>query len=50
MSHACLPWYAAETEAVLDRYGLQLARVAAGVPIPGSFWGGAEAGLVARTV
>lgn len=50
MSHACLPWHAADTGTVLERYGLQLARVAADVSIPGSFWGGAEAGLVARTV
>jgi len=31
---------------LLERYGLQLAQVAAGEPIPGSYWGDAEAGLV----
>lgn len=31
---------------LLERYGLQLAQVAAGEPVPGSYWGDAEAGLV----
>jgi len=34
-----------ELEAMLDRYGLTLVRVAANQPIPGSFWGEPEAGL-----
>jgi hypothetical protein len=32
-------------EAQLGRYGLRLERVAAGTPIPGSWWGDSEAGL-----
>ena len=31
---------------LLDRYGLDIAFVAPGEPIPGSFWGDSEAGLV----
>ncbi len=33
-------------EALLGRYGLELVRVAEGRPVPGSFWGGSEAGLI----
>ncbi|MDQ3286815.1 MAG: hypothetical protein M3Q42_00895 [Pseudomonadota bacterium] len=36
--------------ALLAGYGLALARVPAGVPIPGSFWGDSEAGLIGSTV
>jgi hypothetical protein len=36
--------------ALLARYGLRLARVADGAPIPGSYWGEPEAGLVGATV
>src|SRR5688572_12952912 len=36
--------------ALLARYGLVLARVADGEPIPGSYWGEDEAGLVGTTV
>jgi hypothetical protein len=36
--------------ALLARYGLRLARVADGAPIPGSYWGAPEAGLVGATV
>lgn len=36
--------------ALLARYGLQLARVADGEPIPGSYWGDCEAGLIGSTV
>jgi hypothetical protein len=36
--------------ALLARYGLRLARVADGAPIPGSYWGEPEAGLVGTTV
>jgi hypothetical protein len=32
-------------EGLLARYGLALTRVAAGTPIPGSYWGDEEAGL-----
>lgn len=36
--------------ALLARYGLQLQRVADGAPIPGSYWGDAEAGLIGSRV
>jgi hypothetical protein len=36
--------------ALLARFGLRLARVADGAPIPGSYWGEPEAGLVGATV
>ncbi|MGY0558330.1 MULTISPECIES: hypothetical protein [unclassified Lysobacter] len=36
--------------ALLARYGLQLAKVADGEPIPGSYWGECEAGLIGTTV
>ena len=36
--------------ALLARYGLQLARVADGEAIPGSYWGDCEAGLIGTTV
>ncbi len=36
--------------ALLGRFGLQLRRVAAGAPIPGSFWGDEEAGIIGATV
>ena len=36
--------------ALLTRYGLRLVRVADGAPIPGSFWGEPEAGLIATDV
>ena len=39
-----------DARALLARYGLQLARVADGEPIPGSYWGESEAGLVGATV
>jgi len=35
-----------ELEALLGRFGLVLEAVAAGQPIPGSFWGDEEAGLI----
>ena len=37
-------------ESLLSGHGLQLQRVAAEVPIPGSFWGDCEAGVIASTV
>jgi hypothetical protein len=37
----------ADVESLLARYGLELVRVADGEPIPGSFWGESEAGLIA---
>jgi hypothetical protein len=36
--------------ALLDQFGLKLERVAAGAPIPGSFWGDTEAGIIGNTV
>jgi hypothetical protein len=36
--------------ALLARYGLQLEAVADGDPIPGSYWGECEAGLIGLTV
>ncbi|MEP6898995.1 MAG: hypothetical protein ABI870_10730 [Rhodanobacter sp.] len=36
--------------ALLARFGLQLQRVSAGEPIPGSFWGDEEAGIIGNTV
>jgi hypothetical protein len=35
---------------LLARYGLGLARVADGEPIPGSYWGESEAGIIGDTV
>ena len=36
--------------ALLDRFGLRLQRVAPAEPIPGSFWGDEEAGIIGNTV
>lgn len=36
--------------ALLARHGLRLARVVDGAPIPGSYWGEPEAGLIGDTV
>ncbi len=36
--------------ALLARYGLALQRVDDGAPIPGSFWGDEEAGIIGTTV
>ncbi|WP_425601522.1 hypothetical protein [Dyella humicola] len=35
---------------LLARYGLRLERVDLGLPIPGSFWGDEEAGIIGTTV
>ncbi|MBC7991207.1 MAG: hypothetical protein H7Y19_16725 [Luteimonas sp.] len=40
----------ADVAALLARYGLHLARVDDGAPIPGSYWGEPEAGLIGATV
>ncbi len=40
----------AEPAALLARYGLRLLQVADGVPIPGSYWGEPEAGLIGACV
>jgi hypothetical protein len=39
-----------EPRALLARYGLALVEVADGHPIPGSFWGDTEAGIIGSTV
>jgi hypothetical protein len=39
-----------ELHVLLDRYGLELRLVPWGKPIPGSYWGDREAGLVASVV
>ena len=36
--------------ALLERHGLALERVPAGEPIPGSYWGEEEAGIIGTTV
>lgn len=36
--------------ALLERYGLTLVRVANGTPIPGSYWGDSEAGLIGQVI
>ena len=36
--------------ALLARYGLELARVADGAPIPGSYWGECEAGIIGHSL
>ena len=40
----------ADAAALLARYGLRLERVPDGAPIPGSYWGDSEAGLIGATV
>ena len=39
-----------DVAALLHRFGLTLERVADGAPIPGSYWGEPEAGIVGSTV
>ena len=39
-----------DVAALLSRYGLVLERVADDTPIPGSYWGAPEAGLIGTTV
>jgi hypothetical protein len=40
----------ADAAALLTRYGLRLQRIEDGAPIPGSYWGEPEAGLIGNTV
>jgi hypothetical protein len=40
----------AEATALLARYGLHLELIDDGIPIPGSYWGEREAGLIGATV
>jgi len=42
-------WHAPLAQ-LLRAHGLELARVADDAPIPGSYWGGSEAGLIASAV
>jgi hypothetical protein len=42
----CTPEHIDSLNTLLGRYGMQIGHVAADAPIPGSFWGGSEAGLV----
>lgn len=42
--------HAASLRALLATFGLELVEVAAGEPIPGSYWGDSEAGLVGSRV
>lgn len=39
-----------DAAALLHRFGLSLQRVADGTPIPGSYWGECEAGIIGNTV
>lgn len=39
---------ASDLAQLLQRYGMVVTRVADGAPIPGSFWGDSEAGLIAN--
>lgn len=39
-----------DAAALLRRYGLSLVRVADGEPIPGSYWGECEAGIIGNSV
>lgn len=39
-----------DVASLLTRYGLHLERVEDGAPIPGSYWGNPEAGVIANTV
>lgn len=41
---------AAAIDTLLQRHALALVRVASGAPIPGSYWGEPEAGIIAHTV
>ena len=45
---ACLPRSAIDT--LLARHGLRFEPVADGLPIPGSYWGECEAGIIGNTV
>jgi hypothetical protein len=48
--HICDSRHASALAALLQRYGLTLTPVPDGAPIPGSYWGAPEAGLVGTTV
>jgi len=46
----CTEANAAHLTGLLARYGLTLARVADDAPIPGSYWGESEAGLIGQVI
>ena len=46
----CTPAHRTSLEHLLDRYRLRVAHLAASTPIPGSYWGDSEAGLVEGTL
>lgn len=46
----CTEANAARLTGLLARYGLTLARVAGDAPIPGSYWGESEAGLIGQII
>lgn len=48
--HTCDSRHAGVLAALLHRYGLTLMPLPDGAPIPGSYWGAPEAGLVGTTV
>ena len=41
---------AAAVDALFERHGLRVERVADGAPIPGSYWGEPEAGVIGNTI
>ena len=46
----CIPDFLDAVAALFEPYGLRVERIAAGRPIPGSYWGESEAGLVGDTL
>jgi hypothetical protein len=50
MKHNCSEKNMSRLSALLERYGLSLVRVANGAPIPGSYWGDSEAGLIGQVI
>jgi len=48
--HRCTETTVTQLSGLLARYGLTLERVADDAPIPGSYWGESEAGLVGQVI
>jgi hypothetical protein len=48
--HRCTETTVTQLSGLLARYGLTLERVADDTPIPGSYWGESEAGLVGQVI
>ena len=48
--HCCTETAVTHLVGLLARYGLTLARVADDTPIPGSYWGESEAGLIGQVI